>query len=366
MKQLAELLRKAGKLNKNILWTVISILLAVLTINLVLKQNKNISVDGLLDVIAAADKLFFILGVMTAMLYVWFEGLALRSILSKAGYPKSPLKSLLYSTSDIYFSAITPSATGGQPASAYFMIRDGIPVGITAAALVINLTMYTLSIIVLGVISVIMDPGGFLKFGDLSRFLIALGFIILSALAALFFISLKNERLIFIPLSKFITFLYNKKVIREKDRKLAKLEKIRNDYKNCSDLLSKNRKMLSGAFYWNLAQRASQLMTPMLIYRSIGGPDVRMARIFSRQCLVTIGYNFVPIPGGMGVSDYLMLDSLSSIMDERTAIAVELISRGITFYICVTVCGLITLAGWLLLRGKRHEKSSASASINLK
>ncbi|MFR2128888.1 MAG: hypothetical protein ACLS4M_06675 [Eubacterium ventriosum] len=42
------------------------------------------------------------------------------------GYKRPFRKCLVYSSSDIYFSAITPSATGGQPASAYFMMKDKV------------------------------------------------------------------------------------------------------------------------------------------------------------------------------------------------------------------------------------------------
>ena len=65
-----------------------------------------------------------------------------------------------------------------------------------------------------------------------------------------------------------------------------------------------------------------------------------------------MGYNFVPIPGGMGISDYLMIDGLRSIMESSMAYSVELISRGLTFYICVLISGIITLIGYLISKRK--------------
>ena len=58
--------------------------------------------------------------------YVWlylFEGEALREIVFHMGYPTKHKDAFVYSAADIYFSAITPSASGGQPASAFFMIK---------------------------------------------------------------------------------------------------------------------------------------------------------------------------------------------------------------------------------------------------
>ena len=76
-----------------------------------------------------------------------FEALALKVLCKTFGYKISFRKSLVYSSSDIYFSAITPSATGGQPASAYFMMKDKIPGAATTIILLVNLTLYTTSII---------------------------------------------------------------------------------------------------------------------------------------------------------------------------------------------------------------------------
>ena len=341
------------KINKNIIWTFVSLVLAILTIRVVLKTGKNISVSELIAVVGSSDKSFFLLGVTAAAMYVWFEGVAICSILRSTAYPQSSMKGLLYSTSDVYFSAITPSATGGQPASAFFMIRDGIPAGIATATLILNLMMYTLSILVLGIISVIISPYAFWGFSGFAGLLLCIGFAALSVLAFFFYILLKKEELIFKPLVKLITFLYDKKLIKEKDRKLARLEKTGNDYKACSMLISGRSRVLTGAFFWNFLQRASQIMVPMLIYASLGGDKAEMPVVFSKQCLITIGYNFIPVPGGMGISDYLMIDGFTKMMGEYMAYNVELISRGVTFYICVSISGIITLIGYMSGRKRK-------------
>ena len=314
------------------------------------------SLGGMLKILRSSDKCFLCLGILAAAMFVWFEGVAICSILKRAGYSRSLKSGLLYSTSDIYFSAITPSATGGQPASAFFMKRDGIPMGIVTATLVLNLMMYTLSIIVLGTLSFLICPKAFSDFGNISKFFIGIGFIGLTVLALLFLLLLKKEELIFHPLLKMITFLYQKGWIKEKDRKLSKISKARNDYKVCSALISGKKSILLAAFAWNLVQRSCQLLVPMLIYLSLGGEKIKMAKVFAKQCLVTIGYNFVPIPGGMGISDYLMIDGFYRMMGRQMAYNVELISRGITFYICVSISGIITLIGFLLQSKSKKQQ----------
>ena len=74
------------------------------------------------------------------------------------GYRRSVGQGVLYSAADIYFSAITPSATGGQPASAVLMMRSGIPAAPTAVALLINLVLYTLSILLMAAAGLALHP----------------------------------------------------------------------------------------------------------------------------------------------------------------------------------------------------------------
>jgi uncharacterized membrane protein YbhN (UPF0104 family) len=144
-----------------------------------------------------------------------------------------------------------------------------------------------------------------------------------------------------------LTFLHRHKLVKDVDKKKAALIKVKNDYKMCASMISGRKRILIGAFIWNFLQRASQIMVPIFIYAALGGAKIRMASVFAKQCLITIGYNFIPIPGGMGVSDYLMVDGFNNMMMEHMAFNVELISRGFSFYICVLISGVITLIGYI-------------------
>ena len=144
-----------------------------------------------------------------------------------------------------------------------------------------------------------------------------------------------------------------KGILHNLDGKLAKVEKIRADYGSCSELIAGRSSVLVKSFVWNFLQRTSQIIVPVLLYLSQGKPLGNAPALFVKQCLVTIGFNFVPIPGAMGVADYLMLDGFTAITGREAAFELEMLSRAITFYICVAVSGIITLAGYLIKRRKK-------------
>lgn len=335
---------------KKIFWAVFSMALAVFTIWMVYKSSEGLSVKDIIAAAARADKVWFGLAILASLLFIWFEGVAICSILKGAGYRRKSTQGLIYSTSDIYFSAITPSATGGQPASAYFMMKDGIPGGVVTATLILNLMMYTVSIVVLGICAIIIQPKVFFGFSTLSKTLIVCGFTALTVLASAFMLILRKGDKFFDLLAGFLTFLHKKKMIKKLDKKLAKLEKVKGDYSSSAQIISGRPDILTKAFLWNYLQRGSQVMVPMLVHLSLGGEALNALKLFTSQCLITIGYNFVPVPGAMGIADYLMVDGFSGIMSRDAAFELEMLSRGLTFYICVSISGVITLIGYLIRR----------------
>ena len=344
--------------HKKIFWAVCSPLFAVLTVWLLLKQNQGVSIKDILHTAAGADKHWLLAAVISSIFYIFFECFALRSILKGIELQPKFKNSLVYGTADIYFSAITPSATGGQPASAYFMIKDGISGGVATAVLMLNLMMYTLSIVVLGISSIFISPSTFTQFNIPSKLLIWSGTAAQIALAVFFMAVLKKGDFIFNCLESLILFLDRKNIIRNTPKKISRLRKAKHDYSSCSEMFSGNYPLLIKAFLWNLLQRFSQIIVPSLLFISLGGTPMDSIKLFSKQCLITIGYNFVPLPGAMGVADYLMLKGFSDIMERNMAFHLEMLSRGMTFYICVSVSGLITFVGYLMQRRKKCREKN--------
>ena len=99
--------------------------------------------------------------------------------------------------------------------------------------------------------------------------------------------------------------------------------------------------MLIRAFIFNFLQRASLIFVTVFCFLAGDGSSDGIKDVFVRQTVVVIGSNCVPIPGAMGVADYLMLDAFSQIIADPAAVVnLELLSRTVSFYFCVILCGL--------------------------
>lgn len=340
------------KRNK-LLWSALFIAIAAATVWAVVSQSKTFSFNSFLSYINGSAKMWLIAAFISMLGFIVFEGEAILAACRAFGYPVSHRRGFAYSASDIYFSAITPSATGGQPACAYFMIKDGIPGTVTTVALLLNLIMYTASILVMFIIAVTLSPKMLVSLGGLSRVLIAFGCIVQTLLTILLVMLLFKGNFLRRICRSVLHFLAKIKLIKKEDEKKEKLDKYMDDYAEYAKMIKNHKKAMVKVFIFNLLQRACVISVPLFVFLASGGAVSRVGDIWAVQCYSIMGSNSIPIPGAMGVSDYIMLDGFGKILTD--AVNFELLSRSLSFYFCVVLCGITVLFKYWILR-KRGKK----------
>ena len=181
------------------------------------------------------------------------------------------LHGFLYAAADVYFSAITPSATGGQPASLYFMKKDGLPFYLSSAALVLNLAMYNAAIVLIGIVCMVLCPGLFLQFNLPCKVLILIGYVALTGLMAGFLLLLRKGDWIKAIGGALILLFHKLHLLRKPDRLIQRLDRLVKNYGECAALFLGDKALLRNAFFYNLAQRACQIAVSSCIFVCIGG-----------------------------------------------------------------------------------------------
>lgn len=329
---------------KKIFWAIFSLFIAGFSIWAVMAQSKSFSILDFKNFILSSNSCWLVGAALCMFGFIWFEGIALVRLTKSLGYKKSIRKGTIYGAADVYFSAITPSATGGQPASAFFMMRDGIPGPVVTVALLANLIMYTLALLSLGIVFVIFRFDVFLRFTTASKVLIAIGVVVLIVLAICFYLLLRHARILYTICDKLLSFFEKIHIIKNGKKKRDKLNATMNEYRQCARSLKGKQSVLIEAYIWNLFQRLSQFGVAFMVFMATGVPIKDAINVWAIQCFVSLGSNCVPIPGSMGVADYLMLDGYQQIVGHHMATNMELLCRSMSFYGCIIVSGVIVLA----------------------
>ena len=339
-------------------WAFASVVIAALTIWAVVSQSRCFTAEGFFIYLRSASPVWMICAALCMLCFIFSEAFAIVCLLRYFGFRSRLREGYVYSTADIFFSAITPSATGGQPASAFFMMRDGIPGTVTSVSLILNLALYAMSILIIGVIGAAVSPGLFFRMGGFSEGLIIFGIAAQIFLTFMFIMLLRRGAIIRRIGNGLILLLSKLHLLSRPEEKRQRLDSYVEHYSECAAMIRGNLRPLLPALAFNVLQRLSQIAVTVFVFLATGGAPERVGTVFSMQCYVILGSNCIPIPGAMGVSDYIMLDGLAAIgMSREAAISLDLLSRSFSFYICIIVCGISILCKYLSERGRINDRS---------
>lgn len=349
--------KNLNKKNK-LIWSLVFLAIAVLSIWTVTSQSKGFSFSDFLSFIRNADPFWLGAAFLSMLGFIIFEGAALYSLCKGFGHKRGLGHQCVYSAADIYFSAITPSASGGQPACAYLMMRDGIPAMVVTVTLIVNLALYAIAILGIGLVTFLASPTIFISYRPLSIILIVIGYLI-QILLSLFFIVLVAKKSILHRLcAGGIRLLGKLHILRKVDERLNKLNQAMEDYGRYAELIAGQRRTLVRALIFNILQRLSQIAVTAFTYMATVGDSSRFFDVLCLHSYTVIGSNCVPIPGAMGVSDYLLIDGFGGYlgMASGEAANLELLSRSISFYSCIVLCGLAVIIKYFMQSLGRKAK----------
>ncbi len=327
---------------KQLLNVLFVVLLAVLTIVLVIQTNKDLKIESVGAFFAECNPWFLVCAFLCMLAFMFFEGLALHLILKRFGHKPRLRASLAYSASDIYYSNITPSATGGQPASAFYMIRDGISGGASCFALVFNLVCYTAAILIVGAVALITHFSAFLQFSVGVKVLIIVGLIMQISLLIFFISCMIFHGAVLRVGNFFIHLLAKMKIVKREERWRDKMTGVIEKYRDSYEHIKTNKLLMLEVLICNVIQRAALILVTVFVCAA--ATDCNAFEVFCLQAMVVLGYNCMPLPGGSGAFEFLYLNIYEHAFPSSDFILISMLaSRAIAYYGSMIVCGLHTM-----------------------
>lgn len=285
---------------------------------------------------------WFLIGALVCMVgYFFFEGISLHLIIRRFGGKPRFRDSIAYASADVYYSAITPSATGGQPASAFYMMRDGIPGGIACFGLIFNLLAFAAAFLVVGAVVLIANFSLFLSYGVASKILILIGLGFQAVLILVFGACLFFPNMILGVGHFFINLLCKIRIFRNKEKWMGKIDGMVENYRSSLDYFKHHKMLIFPVLFFDILQRMSLIGISCFVCASI--TDLSMWEIFSIQTFVVLGFNAVPLPGGSGAFEYMYLEAYAHVFTDDMTKTTMLITRVISYYLSMVVCAAITL-----------------------
>jgi len=286
---------------------------------------------------------WWLLACLGALLLYWLtDGLLLHDITAYM-YKKEPLaRSLKVGIIGLYYGAVTPFASGGQPMQVLYMKRNNMPVGTATCIVCIKFVIYELSLCAIYVIAMLARGVYYYTNYHEVFWLATLGFVV--NLAAVFFIILTiiNKRLVVRFGNWLIRVFARIKVVKDKEKTLVNFEKTIDDYHTAAAYISRYKLRAVGSFFISLVNLAFFFVIPYLLYLAFGNREYDILHIFTMQAFVYLAVSFFPAPGGSGAAETGFVLFFRPFFGPSTYIAM-MIWRALTYYVMLIVGSIIVV-----------------------
>lgn len=352
---------KAGRIKNQLISLTVVAALIFLTFYTLYNSIEDLDLQGLCSVFLRLDKGYLMLALLFMAGFVLIEGVNIAVLARALGY-KAGLASLaVYSASDIYFSAITPSATGGQPASAYYMSKDGIKVSHATTVLVVNILLYTMSLIIMGLWALAVKFRFFMGAGKLFQILFFVGVGLQLGLMGLCFLCMFSKRSIQKAGRWGVNLLSRFRLLKNREEKLKRIEQSIDRYQSGMRFIRKKPGIMAAVLGGNLLQRIAFFSIGWFVYKSFDLGQAGYGEFIAIQSLLAMAVNSLPVPGAIGVSEGSFLFLFQTVFPATVLAPAMIITRGINYYLCFILCGVYTLIYHLhILKSKGMNEQGGS------
>ncbi len=343
---------KKPSLKRTIVNGAILLALIGLTFYIIFRNGDGFSLASLGEFIRKIHWPFLVGAFLCMILNIGFKGLSIRSLSKALGYHKGLRRNYTYASADIYFSAITPSATGGQPASAYYMVKDGIPISHTTAILSVNLLMYTASLMALALITFILRPNLFLNIDSwIVKVCIIVGLLVQLLFLSVYVMIMVSEKIVIRIATWLVKLASLVRIVKNKEEYIGRIDASVHRFKSSVSMLSHNKKAMVESFVFNFIERFIYISIGVCVFYGalynipeLAGVKINVIDIYALQAYCWFGAYCIPLPGAVGASEAIFNNVFSMVISNVVLLdSTMVITRGINFYISFIFAGIVTL-----------------------
>lgn len=278
------------------------------------------------------------------LLYWVTDGILLYDITSYM-YKREPFfHSLKVGIIGLYYGALTPFATGGQPMQVVYMSRREMPVGTATCIVSVKFVVYELSLCALYIVAMIIYGPIFYQNQNAMFWFSTLGFVVNAAAVFFIIMTIVNKYLVLRMGKTMIRFLSKVKIVRKKEKVLENFEKTIEDFHIAARYISHHKLRTIGSFVISVINLVIFFAIPFFIYTAFGSPGGKhIIDIIALQSFLYIAISFVPTPGSAGAAEGGFHAVFAAIFGSGAVFAPMLIWRFLTYYLMLIVGSILVV-----------------------
>jgi uncharacterized protein (TIRG00374 family) len=328
------------KLKKYIFSILFMVVLMVVTFYIIFKDN---SVSDIMSVLFGANLWWVLAGFGAILVCRTMQSTVMIMSARCIGYKLTWGEAAQYSLVNVFYSGITPSATGGQPMQLFYLCRDKMSVsGATLVVFTVNIT-FQIAMVVLSLGSlaylwkyVAATASGLFALFGLG---VAMHCGLLLLLATVMF-SKNNLRRIVSFGMKLGMKLH---LIKNEEKARRNIDKYISEVKLGEALIKAHPWKFIAIFFVTVLQVCAYHMVPFFVFKAFGmTTDFSLPDIFAISAFLYVAVSFLPLPGTVGAAERGFVILYRAVFPGHV-LAATLLTRFISFYIILLFAGLASI-----------------------
>ena len=301
-------------------------------------------------IIKQVNDIYLLPAVACVVFFIWGESIIIHYMMGTLKIHLKKWTCFLFSSAGFFFSCITPSASGGQPAQVYYMKRKNIPIPISTIVLMVITITYKAVLVLIGVALIIFGQGFIHKYlmGIMPVF--CLGIFLNVGCVALMLILVFDPTLAKKLINWGLVALEKMHLVRYKESIHNKLESAMVKYRESASYFKEKKEVIIHVLLITFAQRIALFLSTYFVYRAFGLDDFSVFTIVMLQAVISISVDMLPLPGGMGITEKLFLTIFVPVFGVKFLLPGMILSRGLSYYTELILSAVLTIVAHFTIR----------------
>lgn len=320
--------------------------------------------EGIMDAwgaLRSMDPLWEAVALLLWAAFIALRGYTMMFFLSKQGLRVPFATALKASIIGLFYSGITPAASGGQPMQMYHLRKAGVPVSVSASGVMVKFVGFQSMLLILAAVFlgcnfafVSQSIGG-------SMWLVGLGFVLNAVVMASVFLIMINRRVVMSIARFFLNLGEKTRLIKDRESVEGKIRKQIEGYIVSLGTLRDRPFYMLAMFALSGLQVLTYCSILWALYNAFGLRGATAWQLIALQLLLYQTVSFVPLPGAAGAQEGVFYLFLQALLPAGARLGVLFAWRFFTFYLTMLL-GAGTIVADSIMNVRRRSRDKVNGS----
>ncbi len=261
------------------------------------------SLVNVVDALKSINCTFIVLGFVSVLMFWLTDGLLLHHITTYIYGKTSFFVSLRAGIIGLYYGALTPFASGGQPMQVVYMNGKDIPYGPSMCIVAVKFIVYEISMCVFYIGAMLFRGAYFFSNYRQVFWLTTLGFVINLAAVILIAFIMADKKIPYKIGYGAVKLLNKIKIIKKPEKAYHTIDNTIEEFHESTEYIKKYKGKVAVSVLISVVNLFFLFAIPYFIYIAFGHNQKSLIDLVTMQSFLSLAVSFFPLPGASGASE---------------------------------------------------------------